>query len=183
MQNILKFAVRSAVWKRTAEPPLVGLFTLISCTLLAFAIGLVVQYIDAEGAVRFSPYGLNAEFTRFVILLVVSSLFVRPHWRATVLSTLTLIACVAWLASTGAVIAQRHLPWTLPAPWPWMSNNSASFIFLLHFVWWLGAMVTTFRSVEPERRLASVRALALWGASLASIAILPYYPDVSRRAI
>jgi hypothetical protein len=176
MREIFKFTVRSAIWKTTPEPPVVGSFTLIACTLLSLASVLILEYFNAEGAVYFSSYGLNADFACLVVILAVSSFFIRPRWRATVVSAIALLGCIASLVSTAAVLAQRNVPWSLAAPWLWTTKTSATLAFLVYIAWWLGAVAAMYRSIEPKRRLALVRAFALWVVLLAVALPLPYYP-------
>jgi hypothetical protein len=174
--SIIKFAAHATIWRTTRQPPSAGLLAVAACALLSLGGGLLDQYVRAGVQVRFSPYGLNAELACLLVTLAVTAAFVRAQWRATVLSTLTLLSCLGCLASAAIAFGRQKAALHLAEPSFWTSDQTELLVFLLVLVWWLGAAAAVFRSIEPERRRAVPRAFALGMALLIGLLPLPYYP-------
>jgi hypothetical protein len=178
--STIVFAARAAIWKRTpgahAQPPSAGLRTLAICAFLAFTGNLVWEYVTAGTQVRFNPYGLNADLACLLVALAVTAAFVRAEWRAAVLSALALLSCFSCLAIAAIAFGLQKAGVDLGGPASWPSKYSGGLILFTSLVWWLGAVTTVFRSLEPERARALPKALAFALALFASVLALPYYP-------
>ena len=82
MWRVLKLAARAAVWRTTADPPLVGLPVLLGFAVLLAAVRIALQLPAAAPWHAFNPYGLNAVVAWIALELAVAALFVRPAVRA-----------------------------------------------------------------------------------------------------
>ncbi len=78
MWRVLKFAARAAVWRTTADPPLVGLPVLLGFAVAVAAVRIALQLLAAGSWHAFNPYGLNAVVAWIALELAVAALFVRP---------------------------------------------------------------------------------------------------------
>ena len=105
MWSALKIAMRAAIWRRTTDPRLVGLPSLIGWILVLAAVRCVLQLAGGLPTPGFDPYGLNALVAWIAIALIITALFVPQPGRVTA------VAAVAALSVLTAV-SYTHL--TLP---------------------------------------------------------------------
>ena len=181
MLPVFKLAVRAAVWRTTADLPLVGLPTLLGWTVLLGGVRIALQYVAAAPSPHFNPYGLNAVFVWLAFELAVAAFFVRPAARATALSALFVLSILTDIAAAAIELAAPRLAAVaataavLNASWVRASAGGA--IFAVEIVWWLGAMLCVLRSLEPQSRLHALgRAAALFVALLIANALVPHAP-------
>jgi hypothetical protein len=175
---VFKLAARAAIWRRTLDPRLVGLPTLLGWTLVLAAARVALEFAGVVGEPsHFNPYGLNAIVTWLAIELAVAALFVRPGARATALSALFILSMIADIATA---LIQIGAPFVLSAAALdefWSRTAVAAAIFAVQILWWLGAMSSVLASVQPEPRLRLLaRTAALWVALFAAHAIIPDAP-------
>ncbi len=177
MLRTLKLAVRAAVWRTTADPPLIGLPALLGWVILVVLIRIALQLLAAGSWQAFNPYGLNAAVAWAAIALAVAALFVRPTGRTTALAAMFILS----LAAEGAAAA---IKFGVPLPAPdgahiafFSSAPVAVAIVAAVVVWWVGAMSCVVQSVEPRAGLAvAARVTALWVALFLAHALIPDVP-------
>ena len=97
--RVLKLAARSAVWRTTADPPLVGLPILLGFAVLVAAVRIALQLLASDSWRDFNPYGLNATVAWIALELAVAAFFVRPTVRASALSALFVLSIFADLVT------------------------------------------------------------------------------------
>ena len=100
MWHVVKLAARAAVWRRTADPPLVGLPVLLAFAALLAAVRAMLQLVEAGSWHAFNPYGLNAVVAWIALELAIAALFVRPAARTTALSAMFVLSVIADIAMT-----------------------------------------------------------------------------------
>src|SRR5581483_6859399 len=98
--RVLNFAARSAVWRTTPDPPLVGLPVLLAFAVLLALLRIALQLLVAGSWHSFNPYGLNAVVSWIAVELAVAALFVPPAGRATALSAMFIFSMAGALAGT-----------------------------------------------------------------------------------
>ncbi len=191
MWPVLKIALRGAIWRKTPNPPLVGLAVLLVWTLVLAAVRLALQFLAAVPAVDFNPYGLNALIAWLAVALAVAAFFVQPQARTTVLAAMVTFSALTEIvltvvgmglsripavASPDAIIAlvpglAARVPEHLLRPAP------AVALFLVVVVYWIGGMSAIVRSFEPGTRLRVVgKVVALWAALFVAKALIPHAP-------
>jgi hypothetical protein len=106
--RIVKLAARSAVWRTTPDPPLVGLPVLLGFAFAVAAIRVIIQYFAAGGTPHFNPYGFNAVAAEIALQLAVAALFVPQASRTTALAAMLGLSMVSEL-SIDAVAAKVPL--------------------------------------------------------------------------
>ncbi|HEX4409377.1 MAG TPA: C13 family peptidase [Xanthobacteraceae bacterium] len=175
MWGILKFAARAAVWRRTPNPPLVGLPVLLGFAVLAIAVRVALQFLTAESWHTFNPYGLNSVLAWTALELAAAAFFVHPAVRASALSALLVLAIVVDIVATA-------IKWGLPQlaindPTGHASTIITVAIFAVAIIWGLGALARIVQSLEagPRWRLIG-RVVALGLALLIADAALPQAP-------
>jgi len=178
---VFKLAVRAAVWRTTADSPLVGLPTLLGWTVLLGGVRIALQYIAAAPSPHFNPYGLNAVFVWLAFELAVAAFFVRPAARATALSALFVLSILTDIAAAAIELAAPRLTAVAATVAvlnaSWLRASAGGAIFAVEIVWWLGAMLCVLRSLEPQSRLHALgRAAALFVALLIANALVPHAP-------
>ena len=190
MWSVLRFAARAALWRTTADPPLVGLPVLVGWTIVLALVRIGIQYLDAAPPRVFMPYGLNALVAWLAIMLAVAALFVRPAARTTALAAMIALSVVVEVALTAIRLAGGLLPATPPsaaisyfpflqAPWFAQLVELAVVIsiFAAPAVSWIGGVFAIVRSVEPAPRWPLFgRVIALWAALFVAKALVPYVP-------
>jgi hypothetical protein len=178
--SVLKFAARAAVWRTTAEPPLVGLPVLLGFTVAVAIVRIALQLLAAGTWHAFNPYGLNAVIAWIALELAVAALFVRPAGRATALSGLFVLSVIAEIGTTAI-----KLGFSLVAPAAaqsplWTGSIATDVIYALAVAWWVGAMVCVVGSLEaqlPQARPRLIgRVAALWVALFVANALVPQAP-------
>jgi hypothetical protein len=173
---VFKLAARAAIWRRTLDPPLAGLPTLLGWTVVLAAVRVALQFAAvAGGPSHFNPYGLNAVVAWLAFELAVAALFVRPAARASALSAMFILSMIADIATALIQIGGPLL--VSGAALNAFRSHAASVIFAIQILWWLGAMSSVLASVQPESRLrALARTAALWVAIFAADSIIPDAP-------
>jgi hypothetical protein len=106
--------------------------------------------------------------------LLVVALFVGRQERATFLSAFLVLNTISIAAAAlySAALAKFHGA----IPSVFATAFAATTFFVVYLVWWLGAIRTLMRSVEPERGRAYLRPVGLWLALLFVLAALPFEP-------
>ena len=180
MWRVLKFAARAAVWRTTADPPLVGLPVLLGFAIAVAVVRVALQLLVAGSWHAFNPYGLNAVVAWIALELAVAALFVRPAGRATALSALFALSIVAELATTAIKFGVSHIAPAAGQSPLWTGSIATDVIYALAVTWWVGAMVCVVGSLEaqlPEARpRLIVRVAALWVALFIANALVPQAP-------
>jgi hypothetical protein len=178
--SVLKFAARAAVWRTTADPPLVGLPVLLGFAVAVAIIRIALQLLAAGTWHAFNPYGLNAVVAWIALELAVAALFVRPAGRATALSALFALSIVAELATTAIKFGVSHIAPAAGQSPLWTGSIATDVIYALAVTWWVGAMVCVVGSLEaqlPQARLRLIgRMAALWVALFIANALVPQAP-------
>jgi len=175
---VFKLAARSAIWRTTADPPLVGLASLIGWTLVLAGVRIALQYLAiAGGPLHFNPYGLNAIAARLALELAVAAFFVRPPARATALAAMFVLSIIADIAAALIQIGVSLLAARAQLDAQWSRDIGAGGSLAVQIIWWVGAMTALLASVQPAGRLrALTRAAALWIALFVAHALVPEAP-------
>ena len=177
MWGVVKLAMRAVIWRRTFDPPLVGLRSLLAFAVLVAAVRAGLQLVEAGALQDFNPYGLNAVIAWIALELAIAALFVRPAARTTALAAMFILSVIADIVMTamsvGAPLAMQA------AGQPAFINNAVvtSAIYILLFVWWIGAMTCIVGSLEQQSGWRVVGRIAgLWLALFAANVAMPHTP-------
>ena len=176
MWRVLRFAGRAAIWRITADPPLVELPVLLGFGAAAAAVRIALQLLAAESWYAFNPYGLNAVVAWIALELAVAALFVRPPGRATALSAMLALSIVAEIVVAAVQLGLAHVT---PADGGalWTSTVPSVAIYVIAIAWWAGAMVCVIGSLQWQPRLHLLgRVAALWAALFVANALVPHAP-------
>ena len=178
MWSVFKLAARSAIWRTTFEPPLIGLASLTGWTLVLAAVRVALQYLAvASEPFHFNPYGLNAIAARLAVELAIAAFFVRPQARATALAAMFILSIGADIAAVLIQVGFGLLAARVQLDAFWSRDITTGASFAAQIIWWLGAMTCLLASVQPGPRLrALARAAALWIALFAVRALIPEAP-------
>jgi len=175
--GVVKLAMRAVIWRRTFDPPLVGLRSLLAFAVLVAAVRAGLQLVEAGALQDFNPYGLNAVIAWIALELAIAALFVRPAARNTALAAMFILSVIADIVMTamsvGAPLAMQA------AGQPALINNAVvtSAIYILLFVWWIGAMTCIVGSLEQQSGWRVVGRIAgLWLALFAANVAMPHTP-------
>lgn len=177
MWGVVKLAMRAAIWRRTSDPPLVGLRSLLAFAGLVAAVRAGLQLVEAGAWQAFNPYGLNAVIAWIALELAIAALFVRPAARITALAAMFVLSVIADIVMTAIGIGAPVL--TQAAGQPALVNNAvvAGAAYTLLFVWWVGAMTCIVGSLEQQSGWRLVGRIAgLWLALFAANVALPHTP-------
>src|SRR5436190_7401849 len=132
--------MRAAIWRRTFDPPLVGLPSLLVFAALLAAVRAGLQLVESGAWQAFDPYGLNAVIAWIALELAIAALFVRPAARTTALAAMFVLSVIADIAMT-AISAAVPLVGSVAGHADLFSGTVlASAIYALLFAWWVGAM-------------------------------------------
>src|SRR5437763_14513255 len=82
IRQLVAMALRAVIWRRTAEPPVLGLGALIGWVILTTMIELVISLLNAGENAQFDIYGLNALIAWRASLLLVGVIFAPAAYRA-----------------------------------------------------------------------------------------------------
>jgi Peptidase C13 family len=175
--GVVKLAMRAVIWRRTFDPPLVGLRSLLAFAVLVAAVRAGLQLVEAGALQDFNPYGLNAVIAWIALELAIAALFVRPAARTTALAAMFILSVIADIVMTamsvGAPLAMQA------AGQPAFINDAVvtSAIYTLLFVWWIGAMTCIVGSLEQQSGWRVVGRIAgLWLALFAANVAMPHTP-------
>ena len=177
MWGVVKLAMPAVIWRRTLDPPLVGLRSLLAFAVPVAAVRAGLQLVEAGALQDFNPYGLNAVIAWIALELAIAALFVRPAARNTALAAMFILSVIADIVMTamsvGAPLAMQA------AGQPAFINNAvvASATYILLFVWWIGAMTCIVGSLEQQSGWRVVGRIAgLWLALFAANVAMPHTP-------
>jgi len=175
--HVVKLAARAAVWRRTADPPLVGLPALLAFATLLAAVRATLQLVEAGSWHAFNPYGLNAVVAWIALELAIAALFVRPAARTTALSAMFVLSVIADIAMTAISAAVPLVGRVAGHADLFPGTVLAIAIYALLFAWWVGAMTCIVGSLEQQSgwRLAG-RITGLWIALFAANIVVPHAP-------
>jgi len=175
--SVLKLAGRAAIWRRTPDPRLVGLPSLLMWTIALGALRVAFQFVAAGPGSGFNPYGLNAVVAWVAVEVAVAALFVQPAARTTALSAMFALSILAELAINAVKLGLTQVPSFAAADALWRERAAPGAIFAVMSLWWIGAMVAVLRSFAPHQRLPVLgRVAALWVALVAISALVPHAP-------
>jgi Peptidase C13 family len=175
--GVVKLAMRAAIWRRTSDPPLVGLRSLLAFAGLVAAVRAGLQLVEAGAWQAFNPYGLNAVIAWIALELAIAALFVRPAARTTALAAMFVLSVSADIVMTAIGVGTPVL--AQAAGQPALVNNAvvAGAAYTLLFVWWVGAMTCIVGSLEQQSGWRLVGRIAgLWLALFAANVALPHTP-------
>ncbi len=173
----VKFAMRAAIWRRTYDPPLVALRSLLAFAGLVAVDRVARQLLEAGGWQAFNPYGINAVIAWIALELAIAALFVRPAARTTALSAMFVLSVIADVVMTAISMGTPLVAQAAGQP-AWINNTVlAGATYTLPFVWWVGAMTAIVGSLEQQSGWRLVGRIAgLWLALLVGNVALPYTP-------
>jgi hypothetical protein len=174
--RVVKLALRAAVWRRTSDPPLVGLPTLLAFTVVLAAVRVALQLGEAGSLQSFNPYGLNAVIAWIALELAIAALFVRPAARVTALAAMFVLSVIGDIVTTGISMGAPLLV-RVTGPSVPLHGIAIGGIYALIYVWWVGAMTCIVGALEAQSgwRLTG-RIVGLWLALLAANLVLPHAP-------
>jgi Peptidase C13 family len=175
--GVLKLSTRAAIWRVTADPPLVGLPVLLGFAVLRAIVRIALQLLAAGSWQGFNPYGLNAVVAWLALELAVAAFFVRPFGRATALAAMLVLSILADVATVSIKLAVPILA-PIAARGPlWAGAAATEAIYAIAVVWWVGALACVIGSLEPQSRLRLIgRSAALWAAIFVADALVPHMP-------
>jgi Peptidase C13 family len=182
--RILDMGFRAAVWKSMPNPPVVGLAAVAGWAALAMVIDALQQCVTAGGPAWWSPYGFNALTTFFALVLIATAFFFRAEVRATALCAFLVFWIVTDLVSIAyeeVVFIVTGTTWELKSGF-WTARDSEYLVFVVHVVWWFGAMLAIFRSVDPRKYSSHLAPLiGLSAVVFGLIFVLPHDPIFKAR--
>ena len=177
MWGVAKLAMRAAIWRKTSDPPLAGLRSLLAFAMLVAAVRAGLELVAAGAWQAFNPYGLNAVIAWIALELAIAALFVRPAARTTALAAMFVLSVISDIVmaaiSFGAPLVAEA------AAQPGLLNNGVvvAATYTLLFVWWVGAMSCIVGSLEQQWgwRLLG-RIAGLWLVLFAANVAMPHSP-------
>ena len=175
--GVVKLAIRAAIWCRTFNPPLIGLRSLLAFAALVAVVRAALQLVEAGAWQDFNPYGLNAVIAWIALELAIAALFVRPPARTTALAAMFVLSVMADIVMTAISVGAPLM--AQAAGQPALINNAvmAGAIYVLLFVWWIGAMTCIVGSLEQQSGWWLVGRIAgLWLALFAANVAMPHTP-------
>lgn len=153
IRQLLAMALRAVIWRRTAEPPVLGLGALIGWVVLTTAVELGISLVNAGENPQFDIYGLNALIAWRASLLLVGVIFAPAAYRATLLSSSLALSTLVGLVSAATPYLLSHLPTVdLGKVWGIEARYSGGAVTALYFIWAFGAIFALFRSVTVGGR-------------------------------
>ena len=177
MWSVVKLASRAAVWRRTSDPPLVGLPTLLACATLLAATRVLLQLAEAGSWDAFNPYGLNAVVAWIALELAIAALFVRAQARITALEAMFVLSLMTDIALSAINLGAPPIAATAIQSLVPSGTIVLAATYGLLFVWWSGAMVCIVGSLErrSDWRLVA-RVAGLWLALFGANLLVPHTP-------
>src|SRR5262249_11316246 len=153
IRQLVAMALRAVIWRRTPEPPVLGLGALIGWLLLTTTVELCVALLNAGGNAQFDIYGLNALIAWRAPLLLVGVIFAPANYRATLLSASLALSAIVGVITAATPYALSHLPTVdLEKVWGIEARYSGGALNVLYLVWTFGAIFALFRSVVAGGR-------------------------------
>jgi hypothetical protein len=153
IRQLVAMALRAAIWRRTLEPPVLGLGAVIGWVLLTTAVELVVALANAGTNAQFDIYGLDALIAWRATLLLVGVIFAPVIYRATLLSASLALSALVGTITALTPYALSHLPPVdLEKVWGIEARYSGGALTALYLIWTFGAIFALFRSVVAGGR-------------------------------
>jgi hypothetical protein len=176
--RVFKLAARTAVWRTTPDPPLVGLGTLLGIAVAIALIRIALQLGEAASWRGFNPYGLNAVIAWLAVELAIAALFVRPAARATALSVMFMLSTAAEMLAAGIRLGAPYFVPAIAKSAVWTSTVTLAVMSVLAVAWWIAAVACLLRSLEPQLGRLGVagRVISLCVALFAASALMPHIP-------
>jgi hypothetical protein len=153
IRQLVAMVLRAVIWRRTAEPPVLGLGALIGWVILTTLIELVISLLNAGENAQFDLYGLNALIAWRASLLLVGVIFAPAAYRATLLSASLALSVLVGIAAAVTPYALSHLPTVdLAKVWGIEARYSGGAVTALYIIWVFGSIFALFRSVTVGGR-------------------------------
>jgi hypothetical protein len=153
IRQLVAMALRAAIWRRTPEPPVLGLAALIGWVLLTIAVEVLVGLVNAGSNPQFDLYGINALIAWRATLLLVGVVFAPAAYRATLLSASLALSVLVGVLTALTPLALSHLPTIdLERVWGIEARYSGGALTALYLIWTFGAIFALFRSVVAGGR-------------------------------
>ncbi len=153
IRQLVAMALRAAIWRRTPEPPVLGLGAVLGWALLAIAVELVVALVNAGSNPQFDLYGVNALIAWRATLLLVGVVFAPAMYRATLLSASLGLSVLVGVLTALMPLVLSHLPTIdLEKVWGIEARYSGGALTALYLIWTFGAIFALFRSVVAGGR-------------------------------
>src|SRR5690349_20258298 len=169
--------MRAATWRKTSDPPLAGLRSLLAFAALLALVRGGLQLAEAGAWQAFNPYGLNAVIAWIALELAIAALFVRPAARTTALSAMFVLSVIADIAMTAIRLGAPLAAQAAGQPALITDPIIAGAAYALLFVWWVGAMTCIVGSLELQTGWRLVGRIAgLWLALFAANVAMPHSP-------
>ena len=177
MWGVVKLAIRAAIWRRTSNPPLIGVRSLLAFAALLAAVRAVLQLVEAGAWQDFNPYGINAVIAWIALELAIAALFVRPTARTTALAAMFVLSVIADIVMTAIAFGAPLLARAVGQPVLINTAVVAGAIYIPLFVWWIVAMTCIVGSLEHQLGWRLVGRIAgLWLALFAANVAMPHTP-------
>lgn len=177
MWPVVKLAMRAAIWRRTSDPPLVGLPLLLAFAGLVAGVRAGLQLVVAGAWHGFNPYGLNAVIAWVAIELAIAALFVRPAARTTALAAMFVLSVIADVVMTAISIGTPFVAQAVGQSASINNAVAAGATYTVLFLWWVGAMTCIVGSLEQQSGWRLVGRIAgLWLALFAANVAMPHTP-------
>jgi hypothetical protein len=177
IRQLIAMALRAAIWRRTAEPPVLGLGALIGWLALTMLTELAIALINSGGDPQFDVYGLNALIAWRATLLLVGVIFAPAQYRATLLSASQLLSALVAIAGAATPYALSRLPLVdLEKVWGIEARYSSGALTALYIIWAFGAIFALFRSVVTGGRWSKLLRTA--GYFAATFLVTHFFPHL-----
>jgi hypothetical protein len=148
IRQLFAMALRAAIWRRTPEPPVLGLGALIGWVFLTTVVELGTGLLNAGTNAQFDVYGLDALIAWRATLLLVGVVFAPAIYRATLLSATLALSALVGVVTALTPYALSHLPTVdLEKVWGIEARYSGGTLTALYLIWTFGALFALFRSV------------------------------------
>jgi len=171
---VVRAALRAALWRRTTVDRSVTVGTVLLCALVTAASDVAHQYVTAEGAARFSLYGVNSIIAEIAVCAAVTLLFVSRDRAVVLAQFLVLNALVDWV-----ITAAVHVPFKFQISMAgmWTRADAVILVMLLLATWWIGAVVAILRGAGVgSYQSPAIRGFGLAVVSLLAVAATPSFP-------
>ena len=171
---VVRAALRAALWRRTTVDRSVTVGTVLLCALVTAASDVAHQYVTAEGAARFSLYGVNSIIAEIAVCAAVTLLFVSRDRAVVLAQFLVLNALVDWV-----IMAAVHFPFKFQISMAgmWTRADAVILVMLLLATWWIGAVVAILRGAGVgSYQSPAIRGFGLAVVSLLAVAATPSFP-------
>jgi hypothetical protein len=152
--RLFGIAVRAALWRATADPPVIGLAGLVGWSVVTLALLVLPQYQAPDSA--FTEYGLALTAGALALSLTASALVLPREIRVTACAAMLLAALII-VSAAFALLVLANLADISVVNALWMRAEAYIAGAVLLAVWLVGAYAAVIRSLDPERRYAHLR--------------------------